>query len=61
MYILYGSRTPNDLVFKDEYEVWDKEKGVEVHITVDQGDDEWEGNVGVVGTLLKKWILVQML
>ena len=54
MYILYGSRTPEDLVFKDEFEVWNKEKGVEVRITVDQGDDEWKGNVGVVGTLLNE-------
>jgi len=54
MYILYGARTPSDLVFKDEFGVWNNKKDVEVHITVDRGDDEWSGNVGVVGTLLDK-------
>jgi len=54
IYILYGARTPDDLVFKDEFEVWNKEKNVCVHVTVDKGTDDWKGNVGVVGALLKK-------
>lgn len=54
IYVLYGARTPSDLVFKDEILLWEKEKNVEVHVTVDRGDAEWKGNVGVVGALLKK-------
>jgi len=51
--ILYGSRTPKDLMFPDEYSSW-RESGAEVHITVDRGDENWRENVGVVTTLLNK-------
>lgn len=54
IYILYGARTPKDLVFKDELERWSKVKDVEVHTTVDCRDDDWCGCVGVVGALLNK-------
>lgn len=47
--LLYGARTPEDLVFREELEGWRNE--LEVHLTVDKGDERWEGNVGVVTTL----------
>lgn len=49
MKLLYGARTPRDLVFKKELEGWRNE--LEVQLTVDRGDEGWEGNVGVVTTL----------
>ena len=48
--ILVGSRTPIDLLFLEEMEVWQRQ-GAGVHITVDAGDEEWMGNVGVVTDL----------
>jgi len=50
--ILYGARTPGDIIFKDELERWAEK--VEVLTTVDVGDDTWQGNVGVVTTLFQK-------
>jgi sulfhydrogenase subunit gamma (sulfur reductase) len=52
--ILYGSRTPADLVFKDEFEVWKDQPDVTMLVTVDRGDENWTGNVGVVTTLFPK-------
>jgi len=52
--ILYGSRTPGDLVFRDEFKVWQYQPDVTTLITVDRGDEEWTGNVGVVTTLFPK-------
>jgi len=52
--ILYGSRTPGDLVFKDEFGVWQEQPNVTMLVTVDRGDEKWTGNVGVVTTLLPK-------
>lgn len=49
--ILYGARTPSDLVYPRELELWSRERGVEVRITVDRGDAGWNGNVGMVPTL----------
>ncbi len=50
--VLYGARTPGDLLFTDELAKWAKE--VEVLQTVDKACDGWSGNVGVCGTLFKK-------
>lgn len=52
--ILYGARTPNDLLFKEELEEWQARDDVECYLTVDRGDEDWEGNVGVITTLFPK-------
>jgi len=52
--IVYGARTPSDLVYKDELKAWAARQDLEFQVTVDAKDDGWEGNVGVVTTLLPK-------
>jgi NAD(P)H-flavin reductase len=52
--ILYGARTPAELLFKGELEEWDKRDDVDLHVTVDQPDDDWTGNAGVITTLFSK-------
>lgn len=53
--ILYGARTPGDLVFKRElFETWPKQENVRLHVTVDQGDAGWTGRVGLVPHVLKE-------
>jgi len=52
--IIYGARTPDDLIYKSEYEKWSNSEGCEFLLTVDRGDKGWTGNVGVVTTLFKK-------
>jgi NAD(P)H-flavin reductase len=49
--ILYGARTPEFLLFKNELEEWGKRDDIELHVTVDRGDENWKGNVGVITTL----------
>jgi NAD(P)H-flavin reductase len=45
--LLYGARTPKDLIYQSEYETWIK-AGIDVQSTVDRGDETWTGRVGVV-------------
>jgi NAD(P)H-flavin reductase len=52
--VIYGARTPNDLVFTDEYEEWASAPNAEFHVTVDVGDESWKGNVGHVPGLVGK-------
>src|SRR5512136_2407298 len=52
--ILYGAKTPSDLLFTDELEQWAKRDDVEVLVTVDRGNANWQGNVGVITTLFPK-------
>lgn len=52
--ILYGARTPADLVYKDELREWQERGDVEVRITVDRGDPGWTGTVGMVPVLFEQ-------
>lgn len=49
--ILYGSRNPEDLLFRDELVEWAARDDVELHLTVDKPDTEWHHTVGVITNL----------
>lgn len=48
--LLYGARTSRDLLYADEYDTW-RAAGIDVEVTVDLHDDDWEGQIGVVPEL----------
>jgi sulfhydrogenase subunit gamma (sulfur reductase) len=52
--ILYGTKHPSEMLFKEELAEWAGREDVEFHLTVDRADEEWEGNVGVITTLFPK-------
>lgn len=52
--ILYGGKTPAELLYREELAAWSKIAGVEVLVTVDRPDESWRGNVGVITTLIPK-------
>ena len=49
--LVYGARTPDELLFKDEIKEW-KEAGVDVRLTIDTPHPAWKGSVGVVTTAI---------
>lgn len=49
--LLYGARTPLDLLYRVELEEWSSRHNVEVLVTVDRGDSSWKGYIGVVTNL----------
>ena len=52
--IIYGARSPADLCFRYDLEAWDKDKTVNMVTTVDKGDEEWVGRVGLVPIVLEE-------
>ena len=48
--LLYGARTPADLLYTGEFDHWQK-SGIEVQVSVDLADENWRGQVGVVPQL----------
>lgn len=52
--ILYGARTPEDILYKSELERWRGHFDIDVGITVDRATTRWKGNVGVVTDLIKR-------
>jgi sulfhydrogenase subunit gamma (sulfur reductase) len=52
--ILYGTKHPSEILFKDELAEWAEREDVEFHMTVDRGDKSWQGHVGVITTLFPR-------
>ena len=50
--VLYGSRTPRDLLFAEQLQQWRGRFDMEVEVTVDGAGSEWHGSVGVVTKLI---------
>jgi NAD(P)H-flavin reductase len=50
--LLYGARTPKDLLFRKELRAWSTLPETQVLVTVDCGTSKWGGHVGVVTKLL---------
>ncbi|MCW2278651.1 FAD/NAD(P)-binding protein [Heliophilum fasciatum] len=49
LHLVYGARTPADLIFLDDLtKHWPAVEDFTVSMTVDNGDDEWQGHVGFV-------------
>jgi NAD(P)H-flavin reductase len=52
--LLYGARTPEEILYKRELERWRGKFDLEVQVTVDRGASGWRGNVGVVTPLIAR-------
>jgi NAD(P)H-flavin reductase len=52
--LIYGSRTPEDLLFVDDLHSWRSRFDLEIEVTVDRAGADWLGDVGVVTSLLPR-------
>jgi NAD(P)H-flavin reductase len=52
--ILFGSRSPADLLYRHELEQWRQRLDIDIAVTVDHADRSWHGNVGVVPSLIPR-------
>jgi NAD(P)H-flavin reductase len=51
--LLYGARTPADMLYRRELERWRSHFDLEVFVTVDRATGTWRGSVGVVTKLIQ--------
>jgi NAD(P)H-flavin reductase len=54
MTLLYGARTPEDIVYREELRDWAARDDLDVCLTVDSAGPAWKGNVGVVTALFRR-------
>jgi sulfhydrogenase subunit gamma (sulfur reductase) len=54
IFVLYGARSPGELLYKDELKTWQERDDITTCITVDKGDDAWKGRVGLIPLVLKE-------
>ncbi len=52
--LLFGARSPQDILFAKEIETWRGRFDVNVEVTVDRAGAGWHGRVGVVTTLVPR-------
>jgi NAD(P)H-flavin reductase len=52
--VLYGARTPADILYQKEIERWRGRLDAEVAVTVDRAERGWAGEVGVVTSLVER-------
>jgi NAD(P)H-flavin reductase len=50
--ILYGARTPRDILYRQQLQRWSSRLDTFVDVTVDRAAGDWRGNVGVVTKLI---------
>ncbi|MBX7167990.1 MAG: FAD/NAD(P)-binding protein [Pirellulales bacterium] len=51
--LLYGARTPANMLYPHEYDAWRK-AGLEIELTADRSAPGWHGHVGVVPLLVDR-------
>jgi len=53
-HVLYGARSPAEILFSDEVAEWQRSRQIACHVTVDHPDASWSGAVGVVTRLFEQ-------
>ena len=54
--IIYGARTPGMLLYKEELKEWERREDLKVYVTVDEGNEAWQGLVGFVPRIVEKMV-----
>ncbi len=52
--LLYGTRRPEDILYRRQLETWRRTLDMDIEVTVDHANTVWRGNVGVVTKLIPR-------
>lgn len=52
--LLYGTRSPQEILFRRELERWRRRLDIDIEVTVDHAVGDWHGHVGVVTALIPR-------
>jgi NAD(P)H-flavin reductase len=52
--LLYGTRSPADILYPREHERWRKRLDLQLEVTVDHAGTDWHGHIGVVTKLIPR-------
>ena len=54
VYILYGTKTPEMMLFTYQYAAWEKVNHIKLLTIVEKGDKKWKGRAGMITELFKE-------
>ena len=52
--VVYGARSPGELLYKSELQEWETREDMATYVTVDKGDAGWKGREGFVPAVLEE-------
>lgn len=52
--LIYGARSPADLLYKDDLLGWKSSPDIDLQVTVDRASSDWWGDVGLVSNLIPR-------
>jgi len=52
--LLYGTRSPEEILYRRQLQTWRKRLDVDLEVTVDHAGPDWRGHVGVVTRLIPR-------
>jgi sulfhydrogenase subunit gamma (sulfur reductase) len=52
--ILLGAKNPSEILFRKQFDMWKHREDFDLIMTVDQPDDSWDGEVGLVTRLFDR-------
>ena len=52
--VIYGARSPGDLIYKHDLAEWEDRNDIDLFVTVDKGDETWTGREGFVPTVAEE-------
>jgi len=52
--VIYGARSPGELIYKKELSEWGKRDDINLYVTVDKAEGDWKGREGFVPTVTKE-------
>ena len=52
--ILLGAKNPGEILFRKQFDMWKHREDFDLIMTVDQPDDTWDGEVGLVTKLFER-------
>lgn len=51
--IVFGARSPEDILFKDDLSLWEKDTSIALYTTIDIPHEGWQGRVGFIPDVVK--------
>ena len=52
--ILFGARNPGEILFRRQFDMWHHREDFDLIMTVDEPDESWDGEVGLVTKLFER-------
>lgn len=51
--IIYGSKAPDEIMFREQFEMWSHRPDFDFYLTIDKPHPDWDGKVGLVTEAFK--------